>query len=132
MLAYASEKSETLVSEGHHLHDNITYYDASVVLKFVDSGLATQHECMLLAELAPLCPDGNWAGRITACVVSEALGCIMKFIHPVDKKARVKQDTSAVSRGRGRKGLTFGDNRWSKAYVPTGTHTALRVRGDRR
>ena len=52
MLAYASEKSETLVSEGHHLHDNITCYDASVVLKFVGSGTATQHECVLLAELA--------------------------------------------------------------------------------
>ena len=53
----------------------------------------------------------------------------MKFIHPVDKKSRVKQDASAVSRGRGRKGLTFGDNRWSTTYVPTGTHTALRVGG---
>ena len=103
MLAYASERSETLVSEGHHLHDNITYYDASVVLKFVGSETATQHECMLLAELAPLCSDGNWAGRITACLASEALGCIVKFIHPVDKKTRVKQDASAVSRGRGRK-----------------------------
>ena len=49
MLAYASEKSETLVSEGRHLYDNITYYDASVMLKFVGSGVATQHECMLLA-----------------------------------------------------------------------------------
>ena len=35
VMAYASEKSETLVSEGHHLYDNITYYDASVLLKFV-------------------------------------------------------------------------------------------------
>ena len=54
---------------------------------------------------------------------------MVKSIHPVDEKARVKQDASAASRGRGRKGLTFGDNRWSKTYVPTGTHTALRVRG---
>ena len=118
VLAYASEKSETLVSEGHHLHDNVTYYDASVLLKFtyydasvllkfVGSGTATLHECLLLAELAPLCSDGNWAGRITACLASEALGCIVKFTHPVDKKARVKQDASAVSRGRGRKGLTL-------------------------
>ena len=82
MLTYASEKLETLVSEGHHLHDNITYYDASVVLKFVGSGTATQqHECMLLAELSPLCSDGNWARRITVCLASEALGCIVKFIH---------------------------------------------------
>ena len=73
-LAYASEKSETLVSEGHHLHDDkITYYDASVLLKFLGSGPATQHEFMLLAELAPLCSNGNWAGRITACLASEAL-----------------------------------------------------------
>ena len=43
VLAYASEKSETLVSEGHHLHDNITYYDAFVLLAFVGSGTATQH-----------------------------------------------------------------------------------------
>ena len=108
VLAYASEKSETLVSEGHHLHDDkITYYDASVPLKFVGSGTATQHEFMLLAELAPLCSNGNWAGPITACLAPEALGCIVKFIHPVDKKARVKQDASAVSRGRGRKGLTL-------------------------
>ena len=107
VLAYASEKSETLVSEGHHLHDNVTYYDASVLLKFVGSGTATLHECLLLAELAPLCSDGNWAGRITACLASEALGCIVKFTHPVDKKARVKQDANAVSRGRGRKGLTL-------------------------
>ena len=84
VLAYASEMSETLVSEGHHLHENKTYYDASVLLKFVGSRTATQHECMLLAELAPLCSDGNWAGRITACLASEALGCIVKFIHPVD------------------------------------------------
>ena len=63
VLAYASEKSETLVSEGHHLHDNITYYDASVLRKFMGSGTATQHERMLLAELPPLCSDGNWAGR---------------------------------------------------------------------
>ena len=62
MLAYASENPETFVSEGHHLHDNITYYDASVLLKFVGSATATQHECMLLVELAPLCSDGNWAG----------------------------------------------------------------------
>ena len=129
MLAYASEKSETLVSEGHHLHDNITYYDASVVRTFVGTGTATQHECMRLAELAPLCSNGSWAGRITSCLASEALGCIVKCIHPVDKKARAKQDASAVSRGRGRKCLNFGDNRWSKTYVPTGTHTALRVRG---
>ena len=108
VLAYASEKSETLVSEGHHLHDdNITYYDASVLLKFVGSETATQHEFILLAELAPLCSNGNWGGRITACLASEALGCIVKFIHRVDKKARVKQDASAVSRGRGRKGLTL-------------------------
>ena len=73
VLAYASETSETLVSESHHLHDNITYYDASMLLKFVGSGTATQQECMLLAELAPLCSDGNWAGRITACLASEAL-----------------------------------------------------------
>ena len=59
VLAYASEKSETLVSEGHHLHDNITYCDASVLLKFVGSGTATQNECLLLAELSPLCSDGN-------------------------------------------------------------------------
>ena len=108
VLAYASEKSETLVSEGRHLHDDkVTYYDASVLLKFVDSGTATQHEFMLLAELAPLCSSGNWAVRITACLASEALGCIVKFIHPVVKKARVNQDASAVSRGRGRKGLTL-------------------------
>ena len=108
VLACASEKSETLVSEGHHLHDDkITYYDASVLLKFVGSGTATQREFMLLAELTPLCSNGNWAGRITACLASQALGCIVKFIHPVDKKARVKQDASAVSRGRGRKGLTL-------------------------
>ena len=129
VLAYVSEKSETLVSEGHHLHDNITYYDESVGLKFVGSGTATQHECVLLAKLTPLCSHGNWDGRITACLASEALGCIVKFIHPVDKKARVKQDASAVSRGRERKGSTFGDNRWCKTHVPTGTHTALRVRG---
>ena len=86
VLAYASEKSETLVSEGHHLHDDkITYYDASVLLKFVGSGTATQREFMLLAELAPLCSNGNWAGRITACLAPQALGCIVKFIHPVDK-----------------------------------------------
>ena len=54
VLAYALEKSETLVSEGHQLHDNITYYDAPVLLKFVGSGTTTQHECMLLEELSPL------------------------------------------------------------------------------
>ena len=87
VLAYASEKSETLLSEGHHLHDDkITYYDASVLLKFVGSGTATQREYMLLAELAPLCSNGKWAGRITACLASEALGCIVKFINPVDKR----------------------------------------------
>ena len=60
VLAYASEKSETFVSEGHHLHDDkITYYDASVLLKFVGSGTPTQHEFMLLAELAPLCSNDN-------------------------------------------------------------------------
>ena len=80
---------------------------SSVLLTFVGSGTATQHEFMLLAELAPLCSNGNWAGRITACLASEALGCIVKFIHTVDKKARVKQDASVVSRGRGRKGFTL-------------------------
>ena len=130
MLAYASEKLETLVSKGRHLHDSIAYYDASVVQKFVGTGTATQHECMILSELAPHCSDGSWAGGITACLASEALGYIVKFIHPVDKKTGVKEGASAVSRGRGRKGLTFGDNRWSKAYyVPTGTHTKLHVRG---
>ena len=84
---------------------------------------------MRLAEFVPLCSDGSWAGRITTCLASETLGCIVKSIHPVDKKTRVKEDASAVSRGRGRKGLTFGDNRWSKAYLSTGTHTVLRVRG---
>ena len=108
VLAYASEKSETLVSEGRHLHDdNITYYDASVLLKFVGSGIATQHEFVLLAELSPPYFNGNWAGRITACLASEALGRIVKFIHLMDKKAKVKQDASVVSRGRGRKGLTL-------------------------
>ena len=57
MLAHASEKPETLVSEGPHLHDSITFYDASVVLKRVGFGTATQHECMLLAELVPFCSD---------------------------------------------------------------------------
>ncbi|CAM9524133.1 unnamed protein product [Ascophyllum nodosum] len=84
---------------------------------------------LLLAELASLCTDGGWAGRITACLASEGLGCIVKIIHPVDKNARVKQDARVVSRGRGRKDLTFDDNRWSKTYVATGPHTALRVRG---
>ena len=101
VLAYASETSETLVSEGHHLHDNIIYYDASVLLKFVGSGTVTQHECMLLAELAPLCSDGNWVGRITACLAH-------REVHPpCEQKVRVKKDASAVSRGRGRKGLTL-------------------------
>ena len=63
VLAYALEKSGTLESEGHHLLDNVTYYDAFVLLKFVSSGTATQHEYLLLAELALLCSDGNWAGR---------------------------------------------------------------------
>ena len=59
-----------------------------------------------------------------ACLASEALGCIVKFIYPVDKK----QYASAVSRGKGRERLTFGDNCWSKTYVPTGLHMALGVR----
>ena len=126
VLAYASEKSETLVSEGHQLTDNITYYDASVQLKFVGSGTATQHECMLLAELAPLCSDGHWAGRITACLASEALGCIVKFIPPVDKKARVRRECGLPWQRKER--FNLGDNRWSKTYVPTDTHTALRLR----
>ena len=84
---------------------------------------------MLLAELAPLCSKGSWARKITSCLASEDLGCIVKFIHPVDSKARAKQDASAVSRGKDRKGLNFGDNRWSKTYVPTGTHTALGMGG---
>ena len=124
VLAHASEKSETLVSEGHQLHDNITYYDASVLLKFVGSGTATQPECMLLAELAPLCSDGNWAGRITACLASEALGCIVKFIYPVDQKARLKQDASAVSRGRGRKGLTLVTTAGARRTCPRYPHGA--------
>ena len=37
----------------------IAYYDASVVQKFVGTGTATQRECMLLAELAPLRSDGS-------------------------------------------------------------------------
>ena len=129
VLAYAAGNSETLVSKGRHLHDNITYYDASVVQKFIGAERAAQHERMLLAELAPLCANRGWAGRITAYLASEALGCTVKFIHPVDKKARVKQDAGAVTRGREKKSLTFGDNRWSRTYVPTGPHTALRVRG---
>ena len=46
----------------------------------------------------------------------------------MDLKARVKQDAGVVSHGRGRKGVTFGDKRRSKTYVPTGPHKALRVR----
>ena len=119
VLAYASETSETLVSEGYHLHDDkITYYDASVLLKFVGSGTATQHELMILAELSPLCSNGNWAGQIAACLASEALVCIVKFIHPVDKKARVKQDASVVSRGRGRKGSTLGTTAGARRTCP--------------
>ena len=126
MLANASKKSLGLVSKGHHLHENIIYYYVAVVQTFVCT--AAQHECVFLVELAPLCTDDSWAGWITACLVSEALSCIMEFIHPVDKNARVK-DASAISRGRGRKRLIFGDNRWSKTYVPFGPHTVLRVRG---
>ena len=55
------KRSQTLVSKGHHLHDNIIYYDASAVQKFVGTGTATQHECMILEELVPLCSDGSWA-----------------------------------------------------------------------
>ena len=62
VLAYASELSEALVNEGRHLHDTITYYDASVVQTFVGIETAMQHECMLLAESAPLCTDGTWVG----------------------------------------------------------------------
>ena len=130
VLAYASEKSETLVSEGHHLHDDkITYYDASVLLKFVGSGTAMEHEFMLLAELSPLYSNGNWPGRITACLASEALGCIVKFIHPVDKKARSKARRECGLPWQRKERFNLGDNRWSKTYVPTGTHTALRLRG---
>ena len=129
VLVYASEKSETLVSEGHHLHDHITYYDASVLLKFVGSGTATQHECMFLAELASLCSDGNRAGRITACLASEALGYIVKFIHPVDKKGQSKARRKCGLPWQREERFNLGDNRWSKTYVPTGTHTALRLRG---
>ena len=69
-------------------------------------------------------------GRVkNGALAFEAWGCIVKYIHPVDEKARVKPDASTVSRGRERKALTFGDNRWSKTYVPTGPRTALRVRG---
>ena len=84
---------------------------------------------MLLAELALPCTDGGWTGRITASLVSEDLGHIVKIIHPVDNKAKVKQNARALSRGRGRKRFTFEGNRWSKTYVPTGPHTALHVRG---
>ena len=80
MLPYVAGKSDALVSKGRHLHDNITYYDASVVQTFVGTESATQHECMLLAELAPLCTDGSWAGRITACLASEALVFFISLI----------------------------------------------------
>ena len=53
VLAYASEKSEILVSEGHHLHDSITYYDASVLLRFVGSRTATQHSVCFWQNLLP-------------------------------------------------------------------------------
>ena len=132
MLEYVSEKSEALASKGRHLHDNTTYSDASVVQNFVGTETTTQHECMLLAELAPLCTDGSWSGRITACLASEALGCIVKSIHPVDKKAMVRQDASAVSRGRGRKGSTFGENRWSKdVRAHRAPHSAARAWDER-
>ena len=70
-------------------------------------------------------------GRVkNGALAFETWGCTVKYIHPVlDEKARVKQDASTVSHGRERKGLTFGDNRWSKTYVPTGPRTPLPVRG---
>ena len=53
MLAYASKISEALVNKGRHIHDNSIYYDASVVKMFVGIETVMQHECKLLAELAP-------------------------------------------------------------------------------
>ena len=111
VLAYAAVNPEALVSNGRHLHDNILYYDAFVLQTFVGTERVTQLERMLLAELALPCTDGGWTGRITACLASKCLGRIVKIIHPVDKKARVKQNARVVFRGRGRKRLTFGGNR---------------------
>ena len=129
VVAYAAVNPEALVSKGRHLHDNILYYDAFVVQTFVGTERVTQHERILLAELALPCTDGGWTGQITACLASKCLSRIVKTIHPVGKKARVKQKARSVFRGRGRKRLTFGGNRWSKTCVPTDHHTALRVRG---
>ena len=118
------------MSKGRHLHDSITYYDASVVEAFLGTGTTTQrNKSVCFGRTCSLCSDGSWAGRITAYLASEVLCCIVKSIHYVDKKARMKLDARAVSCGRGWKGLIFGDNHWSKTYVPTGTHTALGVRG---
>ena len=123
VLAYASETSETLVSEGHHLHDNIIYYDASVLLKLVGSGTVTQHECMLLAELAPLCSDGNWVGRITACLAH-------REVHPpCGQKGQSKERRKCGLPWQRKERFNLGDNRWSKTYVLTGTHPALSLRG---
>ena len=95
MLVYAAGNSEALVSKGRHLHDNITYYDVSVVQIFEGTERATQHERMLMTEFSSLCAYGAYARRMTACLASGALGCIVKFIHSVDKKAR-------ISKARGR------------------------------
>ena len=129
VLVYAAVNPEALVSKGRHLYDDILYYDEFVVQTFVGTERVTQHERILLAELALPCTDGGWTGRLTACLASKCLSRIAKIIHSVDKKARVKQNSKSVFCGRGRKRLTFGGNRWSKTCVPTDHHTALLVRG---
>ena len=99
VFASAAENVGYPVSKDYHIH-NTTYYDSSVVQTFVGTECATQHEWMLLDELFPLCANDGRTGWITASSASEALGCIVKFIHPVSKKARVKKDARVVFRGR--------------------------------
>ena len=62
VLVCASEKSETLVSEDHRLHDNFTYYDASVLLKFVGSGPQRNTSVRFWQNLLPSVLTANGPG----------------------------------------------------------------------
>ena len=75
---------------------------------------------MLLSEILRMCPDGACGGGLSAHLVSEVLGIRVKLIDPTDAMVKKKQDAGAMSKGTGRKGSTFDDQRKSRHFVPYG------------
>lgn len=141
VLGWSSVNVEALVGTGGVLHVNAIHYDEAIHMRHTYRGpngeidhRRDDYASMLRENIARFCGDRIWGGDLCGILVAEMLGVVVKTAIPTDMLARRRVDAPGgrePTRGSGRKGTTFSDQRLSRSDVPTRGRKNIIVLGGR-